>query len=203
MNKTIGVILAIIVIAGGVYFFMKSGTKNDSPTNSEATTQGEVKSENTSLKKLLALGQSQKCTFSSEETGTSSKGTFYVSGGKSRGDFDVTSEGKTIASHMIYDGTTSWMWMDGQTTGFKMAVDDKQASTASSQSVDPDKEYKFDCDSWKADSSVFNPPSNVQFNELNIPTIPTATDTKMDTASICSSLPEPAKSECLASVNKQ
>lgn len=202
MNKTIGIILAIIIIAGGVYFFTKSGAKDDSSIKNEATTQGEVKSDNTSLKKLLALGQSQKCTFSSEEAGTSSKGTFYVSDGKSRGDFDVTTEGQTIASHMIYDGSTSWMWMDGQTTGFKMKVDENQSNTASAQSVDPDKEYKFDCESWRADSSAFTPPSNVQFSDFSAPVIPATTDTKMDTASICNSLPEPAKSECLASVNQ-
>lgn len=206
MNKIIGIIVAIAVIAAGVWYFTQnqgsSETKNDI---SSSQTESEVSVENTSLKQLMARGKDMKCTYTSTEEGAPSSGTIYVSKDKGRGDFTVREDGKTTTGHMIFDSTTSYIWMDGQTTGMKMAMNtsDAQANT-STQSVDPDKNYDYKCDSWRADASMFVPPSDVTFQEFKIPAVPASSSpSSMDAAAICNSLSEPAKTQCLASVNKQ
>lgn len=201
MNKIIGIVLAIVLIAGGVWYFTQgqSETKNDT---SSTQTESEVKAENTSLKALMAAGNDTKCTYRASEEGSDSSGTIYVSKNKGRGDFEVTEEGKVNKGHMIFDNSTSYIWMDGETTGIKIVHDQSDTTDDSTTTgVDPDKNYDYECGSWKADDSFFVPPSDIIFQELAIPQIPTSTmPNSMDKSTICNSLPEPARSQCLSSM---
>lgn len=119
-----------------------------------------------SLKDLLASGGSQKCTFSN----SASSGTFYVGGGKSRGDFASTSAGQSVKGHMIMDGKTSYVWMDGQAQGFKTSVDANSSASTSgstaSQSVDANKKMNYSCSPWSVDSSMFSLPASVKFMDM-------------------------------------
>lgn len=199
--------MAIIVIAAAIFFFMKgngSDTQTAGETASTDTASEETAPESTSLKKLLASG-SKKCTFETTEGGTTSKGTFYVADGKARGDFSTSASGQDMVAHMIMENNTSYLWQEGSNTGIKMAFDAETAdSYANSQAVDPNKEYKYDCDSWNGDKSIFTPPSNVTFSEMAIPSIPATNSPAggMTPEAICNSLPDPAKTQCLANIKK-
>lgn len=215
MNKNIGILLAVIVIAGGAYFLMhkksddaQNQTKGDASSASTENTESE-----SSLKNLLASGKSQKCTFSMDESGATSTGTFYVSNGKSRGDISSTVAGKVTTTHMIYDNNSSYVWMNDSTTGFKMAInkDDVAASqqNAQAQGVDPNKNYKFSCSGWTADNSMFQAPSNVEFKDFAVPKIPVSSSTSaganamMNADTVCAALSGSAKEQCVASFNKK
>lgn len=209
MNKVIAIVAVIIIIAGGIWFFIQNQSKTDQTKTdtSSAQTEEKVSEESSSLKNLMSLGKSQKCEFSTVEEGVTSSGTFYVANNKARGDFQSTVAGTTTKSHMIVDSTYSWLWSDDSNQGMKFAVDQTQTETNQTQSVDPNKNYKFNCDSWKTDNSLFTPPANITFSEFKMPEIPTQSPSssgeKMDLSAICNSLPEPSKSECLAGANKQ
>jgi len=170
----------VIVIALGAYLIMAKSKTDNSEMANNAQSNSEVKNSqsntapansvqhtDTSLKALLASGTSQKCSYSD----SGSEGVFYLSGGKSRGDFTTTVSGKTTASHMISDGKTSYIWMDGQPQGYKMSLEvnastNQQAnSTAASaqQGVDVNKTMNYDCQAWSADNSMFNLPSGIEF----------------------------------------
>jgi hypothetical protein len=95
-----------------------------------------------------------------------------VSGGKSRGDFTATVNGKAMGSHMIMDGKTSYIWTDGQTQGFKMSVDAAATATAkdqaaAQQSFDANKKLNYSCSAWSADSAMFSLPAGVQFTDMS------------------------------------
>ncbi len=208
MNKVVAIIAVVIVIAGGIWFFMQNKnqdgqTKTDT---SSAQTQEPANEESSSLKNLMGMNKSQKCEFSSTEEDVTSSGTFYIANNKARGDFQSTAKGTTTKGHMIIDSIYSWLWNDGSNEGIKFAIDQNQTESNQTQSVDPNKNYKFSCDSWRADDSMFTPPANITFSEFKMPAIPaqpSGTSEKMDLSAICNSLPEPSKSECLAGAKNQ
>ena len=206
-NKTIGIIVGVLVLVGLAFLLMrnKNGDTNEVASNTATTdTKSQAASESTSIKSLLASGGSKKCTFTSTEGATSSNGTVYVAGGKFRGDFSATANGKVMGSHMISSGTDSYMWMDGMTTGFKMKLDDtaKTGTTAQSQSVDPNKNFDFKCDSWSADNSMFSLPSGVQFSDMSsmMGGASGSVPGGANMTATCAGLSEPAKSQCMAAI---
>lgn len=211
-SKMIGGIIVVLVIVAGIFLFTRNKS-NDSKVEGDqmsASSAASVSKESGSIKSLIAAGKSQKCTFSTAKDNVSSEGTIYVGSGKMRGDFSVnTSESK---SHMINDGTTSYMWTDDGKVAMKMAFDpksvDKAADSNAKQSVDVDQNYDWSCESWKADNSKFDLPSGVTFMEL--PSLPAGVDMKASTPSstdmsairkqACNSLSSPAKEQCLAAI---
>lgn len=210
MNNKIAIaVVAIIVIAGGAFLLTRNKAKSpstvDSNTEATADAESEASIESGSIESLIAAGRSQMCTFSSKEQDTQTSGTMYVSGGKMRGDFETdTGSGNKTVSHMMYDGTTSYVWSDGSNMGFKMALDTSDQTSAPTQGVDPKKNYEYHCEKWSTDNSKFELPSNVEFTSA-----PSVTTGRQDDASssidnkemqkaICNNLPEPGKTQCLA-----
>jgi hypothetical protein len=205
MNKIITIIVVVVIIAAGVWYFTKgksgSEVKNDYST---AEQQSQTDLQEGSIKTLIASGKDQKCTFEmpAKDGAGSGKGTFYVTNGKSRGDIEASVAGGTTKSHIISDGNTAYFWIDDSDTAFKMKLDQSATASSSSQApIDTNSNYKFSCESWKVDQSKFTLP-NFQFREFVMPTVPTSTQT-INPGDICKSLPEPAKSQCLASTTKQ
>ncbi len=215
MNKTIGIIVAIVVIAGGAFLLMnKKSDDTATKGSSESAKMEDSEQSNLSLKSLMSSGKSQKCTFSMNENDSTGTGTFYIANGKSRGDITATVSGKSTTTHMISDGTTSYVWFDGSSTGFKTAIngDDLKAAQSQTQTVDPNKNYDFKCSGWSSDSSMFVTPSNVEFKEFNMPVIPAASDssstsaganTMMNADTVCAGLTGSAKEQCVAAMQKR
>lgn len=210
-QKVIIGIVVVIIIALGAFFLMKDKSGSDDQDTSTGATSAETQGsmEQTSLKGLLGMGKSQKCTYTTTENNATSTGTVYVSGGKFRGDFSATASGQTQASHMISDGKVSNLWMDGSNMGYKMEFDQSaQANSQQSQSVDTNKNYDFDCDNWRTDSSMFNLPSGVDFQDMSAmmnaggsSSTSGGADTKAMQQAACAQLSEPDKSQCLSAIH--
>jgi hypothetical protein len=212
MNKK-GIIIAIVILLlliVGYFFMTKKGTSPlSSLTNTSTSTSPK------SLKDLIGAGSSQKCTFSSKVEDSETSGTVYVASGKMRGDFTSVVSGKTNASHMIVDGTTSYTWMDGEKTGYKMTFDVSQetqttgtpVSDSTSGSPDIDQSYDYDCSGWAADSSVFVPPADVKFMSFDSilpssqPSGTGAASGSTSQCSYCDSLSGDSKTQCLSALN--
>ena len=201
-NKTvIAVVVVVIVLVAGFFMFKgKSAPTNAPADNSSVATNPEAPKQN-SLKGLLTLGTSQQCTFN--DTVSNNSGTVYVSSGQMRGDFSAQVNGKTEASHMISDGQTSYVWMDGTSTGFKMKFDASTQGNTQSQGVDANKNMDFNCSSWIADASLFIVPAPVKFTDTTALTPSgsgTSDSSQSSQAAACASLSEPAKTQCLQSI---
>lgn len=168
-KKVVLIIVGIAIVAVGAYFLLarKSPTSPSSPNN-ESEEMTEVKG---SIKGLLSKGKSQKCVFENE----SGSGTLYFSStGKMRGDFDATVDEKPTKTHMIVDGTTSYIWVEGEKMGFKTVFDTSDMdvdtsdleTTVQSGSIDADTEANYKCGLWITDTSKFSPPSEVDFQSF-------------------------------------
>ncbi len=218
-KKIIWIIVAVVIVALAAYFLLKGkGSQNNNnvasdTTNASSQANANVSaSEQTSLKALLASGKSQKCTFEETTAAGKSQGTVYVASGKMRGDFSATVEGKAQTSHMIVDNQTSYIWVDGMNTGFKMKTDASAQANANAntqaESVDPNKNMSFHCGNSSADASMFDLPANIQFSDMTSLTAP-ATNLNAaagagagaDAAAACAKLSEPAKTQCLAALS--
>ncbi len=215
MNRTvlIAIIILVLLVGGGAFYRMANRSK-PTPVN-QVGTQTEVSpstgasgvSAQQSMKDLLASGQSQQCTFSDE---TGNTGTVYVANSKMRGDFNSTVDGKTTASHMIVDQPTAYVWMDGQTDGFKMSLDAVKQPQGSTQSVDIDKKVDYTCTSWSTDASIFTLPAGIEFRDMGAFTVPSgtmqtsgmpATGGTAEQCAACNSLPAASQAQCKAALN--
>lgn len=215
MNNRIiaGIVIVIVIIAGVFLVTRNKGGNSEVASNDQAASGASaVSTESMSLKSLMASGSgSRKCTFKTEDNGTTSSGTVYTGDGKMRGDFEYTANGKPTASHMIYDGNmTYYGWSDGTQQGFKMKFDPQEVAAAKNNTqqgaVDPNKNFDFNCSKWSVDNSKFDLPSEINFMEL--PDLSGAmqgnsqTSQPMDSKElqkqICNSLSGTAKEQCLA-----
>jgi hypothetical protein len=208
MNKNAIYVAVAVVIIGllgiGIFLMMKKPAPVTPAPAVMTKTQPEPENTIKTLKELLAAGTPQQCSYSDMTESSSISGTSYISAGKIRGDFTTTAGGKTTAGHMIVIDKTSYIWMDGQTTGFKMAFDptDVQATASSQkQAVDPNKAMDYKCSSWSVDSAVFVAPTTVKFTDTSAMMAPKAGGagmTPVNQCATCAALSGDAASQCKA-----
>jgi hypothetical protein len=211
VNKNTVIVIGVVLLLGIVGFALLS-TRSAQPVSNQpgqAAESTETSGSPTSLKDLLAKGVAQTCTFSND----ASSGTVAISGGKVRGDFDATVEGNVVKSHMIVDGNTSYIWMDGQATGFKATFDAEAAKDSSTTtpktaqgSIDANESLNYNCKPGIINASAFDLPKDVSFTEFSIPTIaPSAKDSgtgsTSDQCAVCNSLSGDSKTQCLKALN--
>jgi hypothetical protein len=198
VNKKLiaGILIALILIVGGSLAYKKFGSNSEIQNQQPATLNSdEGSSSPVSLKSLLATGSSQTCTFQNSGDNAST-GTMYISEGKVRGDFNSMVENKPLVSHILIDNNTSYLWTDGQPTGFKTSFDVNSAAdslgTGSPDSItesfDPDANLNYNCTAWTQDSSKFTLPAGVEFTDLNAQL--------SSQCAVCDSLTGDAKTQC-------
>ncbi|MFA5933431.1 MAG: hypothetical protein WCV81_04110 [Microgenomates group bacterium] len=205
MNKKLPLIIGVIVLLGGLAAFMLlSKGKNVTPQSQSTQTIPTEQEQETpkptvqpkSLKDLLALGKTQSCTFTD---GSNSKTSIFFANNKMRGDFEATSEKSVMKTHIIVDGQTSYMWIDGQTMGYKMSVDKATAEQTNTQQnqIDLNKQADYNCKDWTVDSSVFNLPTGINFTDLSKLIAPTGADGGNSAqCAACDTLQGEAKTQC-------
>lgn len=182
------VLIVVLLIVGAVVFFSKNkskledGMENDSSMEQDQKMNGSDET-NTDTRKvsqkdfpaLIDAGGSFKCTFSYDmkiAEPAKASGIYYFSNGKMRLESTMTPPNQT--SFMIMNGKDDYVysWSDFQNTGtkFKQDVDLSEAYKSTFYkdiSKDPNAPvYDFDCSKWNVDSSLFVPPSNIQFQDM-------------------------------------
>ncbi|MBI4098108.1 MAG: hypothetical protein HY426_03635 [Candidatus Levybacteria bacterium] len=212
----IGIIAAAIILlgAGGVFLYSQNKPASNQP--STATQVGETQEEESgsmgsSLSELLALGKTQKCTFSYSDENGGTEGTVYINKGDMRGDMMIrtSADNKTMQMYMIRKGDDNYIWGGGfdAGTGLKMTLSAEDFSTNedSKKYLDASKKVDYDCSGWTPDSTVFVPPSNIKFQDLSgmmqgaLKTTDTTNSTGAD-CSVCNSLTGDAKNACMSSL---
>ncbi len=195
MNKTVlGLIIAALVIFGGIgAYMMMSKPKPASqgiptPTSNETpATQVETVTQQKSLKDLIGSGQPQECNFSDK---AGNEGVVYVANSKMRGDFISNLSGQSTNSHMLIEGQTSYMWLEGQKTGFKMTMDaasqTKAGNAAKQKGIDLSEKFDYDCKPWVANPSEFILPTAIEFSDFGDLKVPSGGNIQ---CSACDSLP--------------
>ncbi len=218
MSKGIVIGIAVLAILGvGSFFVFSNDSSNESmSTSSDSHTNSNTSAENTNPVKgtfaeLLTLGQNYTCTFDhADVAGNKTAGTVYVaaSGDKLRGDFTLTPvEGAPYDIGVIRDTDYNYVWSSefgGFKTKVKAADGDIFSSGEENSSVDNlnDENVNFDCERWTVDSSVFVPPSTVEFLDVEamMGEIEVDANASVDglDCTLCDSVPDGAsKDQCL------
>ncbi|PIY94388.1 MAG: hypothetical protein COX78_04535 [Candidatus Levybacteria bacterium CG_4_10_14_0_2_um_filter_35_8] len=214
--KRVGIIIAVIVLLLVGYLGYKqyqasktTGTPNTISESAE-TVGNAVKG---TIQDLLLAGKSVTCTVN-DETAGGGTGIIFVSGKKMAGDFRTTVEGETTESHMITDGTYSYIWSSGQTEGVKIKVDEAKITPGASgqpgsnEAFDLKKETGLKCTPWAPDNGKFNPPTNIRFTDLsamlkNIQQTTTTGKTTTPQGSPCDQITDAAaKAECVKALGQ-
>lgn len=212
MNKNLmilGVVILLLLAGGGIFLATSKKSATEADLTAIATvspSKAPIANTGKSLKDLLTSNQSQSCTFSNVDL-ANVNGTVYISGGKIRGDFLSVIPNKTVITHMIADGKNSYVWMDNETKGFKMAYDPQTQPTGqptyNSNPLDANKRMDYNCSGWDGDASKFLIPTSVQFSDLGaltIPTVSTSGAPTMDKCSACNYLSGDVKTQCLTAL---
>lgn len=200
--KLVFILIAALILALLGYGTSKllSHQKNSPSPTPETSSQTQNPAKN--IKDLLNLGTAQKCTYKD--------GIVYTASGMVRGDFNQN-------SHMIVKDNTSYIWMDGENTGYKNSFDpNKQATPAAVSTSSPEagqsgqmeveQPQDYTCSAWTADSNMFELPKNVTFTDTSAMMAPTAVPGSSGTSSQCSycdSLNGNDKTQCLKALNCQ
>jgi len=211
-KNAIWIVIVLIVLALiGWFVFGKKGNNQQTKSASENTMAENQAATNqpTSLKELM-MGGPQKCTVAYGDASNQSQGTVLVAGGKMRGDFTATVQGKAQGSHMLNDGSNVYVWMDGQATGYKMSATATQSTQAqqqtNQQSIDQNAKYNYNCSSWSPSSSDFGLPAGVSFTDVNAMMGQTqasssaSTNMKTQQCAACNSLSGSQKAQCLSAL---
>ena len=205
--------LLAIVVSSLVLSGCLKQTNQVMETEQEQEQTGEQgESFNGSLKEMLGLGKKVECSwqFDDPEGKSSSTGTVWVDGDRSRSEVSVKVEGEEgtdMDMISISDGKMNYMWSRGQKTGSKfdiaemeklsqeMKVDQSDNYQNQAQS-DWEKMYDYKCKAWRVDESKFLVPTDVEFTNMmeQMETI------KQNMAGVCDNLPEPQKSQCQESL---
>ena len=153
------------------------GTKTNENKNSknEGLATGEVqKSEAKSLKDLLGLNSSQKCTYESTEDGETTKGEIIVNGNKFKQTIEINGKDGVMKVYSISDGVYYYFWneaMKGNGTKMNIADLEKESAnvtgttenTTEQKSVDLNKKFDYKCSPAKFSESDLALPSDVKF----------------------------------------
>lgn len=172
MSKILLYIIVSAVVVGtgaGTYLYIEHNATNGGEIIKQED-ELEDDGKPTSLKSLLGLGQSLKCVYVYEDAQTRSEGTNFIANNKVRGNSEVLakSNNQKVQASFIIDGQTMYSWSSAMNDGIKFSFDSNKADEyAQQQGVDYGKELNYDCDSWSADNSLFIPPSNIKFMDLN------------------------------------
>ena len=199
-------VIVVLALAGGWYVY--SGKQSSMPysqNNSQGSSMGDKISGK--FADLINAGRSMECTFSGETDGYKTTGTVFVAGKNMRGDFNSESKGKMMDSHMIQNGETIYSWTTQPKQGMMMKITkEDQASDLDESNTSPnksfedmDKNYDYQCKNWGGDQSKFQPPSDIQFQDLSVMMEKTTGGVGKDAGlncSACDNLEGDAKASC-------
>ncbi len=179
------ILLAVIVIGGGGWFAysrMNADTtqvpvsENTSETTSDGSDVPATAAEQTaapagkgsgSLGSIYSRSGNYTCTFETLNSSVKTRGTIYVSGGKTRSDLSTSAVGITTEVHNILNGGYSYTWIAGQPTGTKTYVGTSKAAPANSTGAgfegDLNSQISWDCHPWLTDAAQFSVPSTIKF----------------------------------------
>ncbi len=185
MNKNIviGGIGALVVIAV-TYFFIFNKAEAPSVESEGEDTSAEIQETKveqgvSTFMSLFTKTETMKCTYSTDAIGGDSiptNGVIYTAGGRVSVKTTMIQNNEEMTFNTIDDGTNNYSW--GQSTEGTFAIKTKHLEpTTEAETVEPEnnpasfdynQEVEYDCTPWTVDDSVFVPPSDIVFMDLEM-----------------------------------
>lgn len=177
-------------------------------------TESEEKSITGSIKEIMGMGQSLKCSWSQSQDNQEIRGSVYISGNKFRQTVFMPIENETVEVNSISDSEYIYTWGgfggENQGTKFKIAefsnITPPPADEGSpSGSVNLEEKLDFKCSPWIVDQSLLVPPTNINFvdqSEIMKKATEQMKNSGADICAICDQAPnEAARAQCRSSAN--
>ncbi|MEN9582986.1 MAG: hypothetical protein RL641_940 [Candidatus Parcubacteria bacterium] len=181
MNKLLGWIVLVVIVAGGVWYFIKNKPSDIPNDKKETQSSNSEKVAQENIPEFIKSGKSYHCTTAMDlpggQVGAKMSTDYYFANGKMRIESVMSSPGiqESQKTYMIFNkvGEYVYTWSSGTSMGTKMKQDmelgdeykklinDRKAG-APTQYTPPD----LTCASWQADISLFTPPANIQFQDM-------------------------------------
>jgi hypothetical protein len=140
MKKYFPVILLLAAFTLSACGLEKTKNEGASTVNEDKV---EVNESKKSLKELLGLGSSQKCTYEINQDGENMKGEIIVSGKKFKQMTEITNDQGSMKVYAISDGTYYYSWSDAMKgNGTKMKIDDIEKDSGKVEEIDVKEEGK-------------------------------------------------------------
>jgi hypothetical protein len=116
---------------------------------------------------LVGLKQTLTCNIETTSSLPDRVGTVFISGDKLRGDFSSYFNGATRTSHMVIDGVSLYVWVNGYDSGLKLPAANGASGSAAANAggVDPNVNVAFACYPWTPEGDSFALPSDVAFTD--------------------------------------
>mgnify|MGYP003394462052 CR=1 FL=1 len=106
MTKTVGIVVVVLVVVLGLYFFMGRGDGNKAVNGGSAVIQN-----------VLGAGKQMQCTYSIGEGEQLAETSVVIDNEK----FMSTTDMADIKSYSLFDGSTQYTWTSKDKNGFKMS----------------------------------------------------------------------------------
>lgn len=203
----IGIIAAAIILLGAGAALLYSKNTKEPNQNVPTPTKEEKKEPKTesNIIEILKSSQTQQCDFKSDEGDMVSSGAVYFNNQNLRADFTIKDKNKESAVSMIRKGNNNYIWGSAfpNNAGVKMtlSMDEFEKSDQTKDYLDPNKKVDYKCKPWTLDISMFNPPSNIKFQDLS--EMMKGSTGSSSSCSVCNSLTGDEKTACLTSLNCQ
>ncbi len=172
MKNLIPVVVVLLLLGVGGYVFMNS--QKAKPVTMEKKTSGSTQQEGnvfTSIRDALAKSLSLKCEYPNPD-GKGGKVTSYIKNGAVRVmNMGMNTEGY---GHAIMKDSKMWIWSEGKNEGMMLTLNKPEAEKAAAEKKEDQSEqvleemekYKNSCKTEVVADSLFTPPANVRFADL-------------------------------------
>lgn len=182
-NWISGLVLAAVVVVGGGYYVMNSGSLSVTQTEDVAEQEADAVADKVTPKlaesalsfsgswnDLAKRGGNYVCEVNHSSKLDISSGTVYVSGTSVRGEFVSQTSVGAVASHMLKVDNKVYVWGGGMEQGIMMqasAMEGQGSTQTSGQGVRANQKYDWACRATGTDASKFVVPTNIEFVDLS------------------------------------
>jgi hypothetical protein len=177
-SKMVILALALVIVVGVGFFAMSTQVSAPVPESEDGDTVSQSETPRQNEKKMafsefIKQGGSYKCSVNQSVGGVETNGTTYISGGMIRGEYRSAAEGMNVDSTLVVRDGYTYTWtsmMPG--VGFKSNIvettgaESTTAGMSGTYSWNAEQIGDYSCESWDADSSLFEIPKDITFREM-------------------------------------
>ncbi len=163
--------LSLLVIATLLLSACGKEKVNEGMDVNENTNQAEI-SEKKSLKELLGLGVSQKCTFEINQEGQITKGEILIKEDRFKQNLEMTTEEGPVIIHAISDGEYFYSWNEGiNGSGTKMKIEKEEEmpneDIVKQENINWEEKLNYKCEAVEISEEDLALPTDIEFMDLS------------------------------------
>lgn len=170
MQKKLIILVILVAVVVGAYFVF-GGSKEVKNEELGNTNDEQPSGKKMAFSQFLKQGGAYKCEVKQYMSDFENSGTMYISGKNMRGEFSTVAEGKTMTSSFVSRDGYSYTWSSMTPgMGFKIKAEaetsNESAGVNGTYAWSADQIGDYNCESWVVDTTKFELPKDVTFQEI-------------------------------------